>query len=233
MLGLEVVVARLQIPDVVQRRTVEIRAAADQERQLGRERLQHVLACFACRDLRVLAERRDRGQGGGRVERDVLAIARWQLPQSRRAFQLCAELRVLFTPLHEGLGPDVVLRAECLRVLREIARNCRIHVVVLRGQAEPLARRVGKLGAALAVCLLRALDLRNALADDGLGDDHLRLAFPGALSVLESLVDGDHVVAVDGLNAETVRCEACGYVGALGLLGHRIERDVVRVVNQD
>ena len=49
--GLEVVVAGLQVADVVERRAVEVGAAADEQRHLRGERLQHVLPRLARRDL--------------------------------------------------------------------------------------------------------------------------------------------------------------------------------------
>ncbi|MFM9029384.1 MAG: hypothetical protein ACKOTF_01655 [Opitutaceae bacterium] len=66
---LEVLVCR----DVVERRTVKIRAAADEQRQLGRERLEHVATGGARGELGVGRERRhrlkQRGGGGGAIGR--------------------------------------------------------------------------------------------------------------------------------------------------------------------
>src|ERR1700722_16492845 len=55
-----VVVARLEVADVVEGRAVEVGAAPDEQGDLRAERLQDVLPGLACRDLAVGRERRDR-----------------------------------------------------------------------------------------------------------------------------------------------------------------------------
>ena len=66
--------------------------------------------------------------------------------------------------------------------------------MLIGGQAEFGPGFARKFGAALAVRLLRAGHLGNALADERLGDDELRLTAPGRAGSLERLVgQGLHV----------------------------------------
>ena len=204
MLRVEVIVARFHVADVVQRRAVEVGAAADEERDRFRERLEDVLAgFFAGRDLRVGGERRDGGE-------ERLLVGRLL-----RGSELGGEGRVLLLPRSERLRPRVVGRVEALLVLFE-ERACVVaDVIVLRGQAEVLPRGLGELRAAFAVRLLRAGDLGDALADDRVRDDDLRLA---ACRRRRGVVGGEervHVVAVDGLHIEADRLHALRGVFAL------------------
>ena len=101
-------------------------------------------------------------------------------------------------------------------------------------QAEPGARGVGELRPALAVGLRRALHLRNPLPDDGLGDDELRPARLRPLGALDRLEHGRQIVAVgQRLHIPADRLEARGRVLALRLRRHRVQGDVVRVVDED
>ena len=69
---------------------------------------------------------------------------------------------------------------------------------------------------------LRAFDLGDAFADQGLGDDQLRLAAAGGLGALECRIKGIHLVTIDGLHVEADGLEALGRIFTLGGLGHGI-----------
>jgi hypothetical protein len=66
------------------------------------------------------------------------------------------------------------------------------------GQAEVFAGFIDELGSAFAVCFGCACDFRDALTDDGFGDDHLGLAVIVGFGVGECLRDGCEIVAIDG-----------------------------------
>ena len=101
-------------------------------------------------------------------------------------------------------------------------------------ETEAGASGVGELGAAFAVALLGALDFRNAFADDRLGDDQLRLTGGCLLGAVNGRQNRGLVVAVgEELHVPTDRLEALDDIFALRLVSHRIEVDVVRVVNED
>ena len=79
----------------------------------------------------------------------------------------------------------------------------------------------------------RSRDFRNAFPDQGVRDDHLRfpvVALFGGIERVEKLL---HVLAVDFLHIEAVSTKPLSGIFALRLLRHRVERDRVRVVNQD
>ena len=197
------------------------------------ERLQHVLAGLARRDLRLRGKLGDRGEQRRDVGRPLAVFSGRVRTSARELAELVGELRVLGLPGVEGLGPGRVGGRELLLARREERAHLGRDEVGLRRQPEALARRVGELRAALAVRLLRALDLGDALADERLGDDELRLAAARPLGALEGGEERLHLVAVDRLDVEAERLEALGRVLALRLLGHRVERDGVRVVDED
>ncbi len=231
---IEVVVARLEIADVVQRRAVQIGAAADEQRNLRGQRLQHVLARLAGGDLGRRRETRGwrpaapprrasawpspRGDCGPRP-------ARWRAPS--------ASLGFLAFQAVEDLGPGRVGGAQLLFTGREERAHLRRDEVRLRRQSQALARRLGELRPTLAVRLLRPLDLGDPLADERLGDDQLRLAAARPLGAHEGGEERLHLVAVHRLDVEPERLEPLGRVLALGLLGHRVQRDGVRIVDED
>ena len=64
-------------------------------------------------------------------------------------------------------------------------------------------------------------------------DDELRPAVIVFLRVIERIEERLHVLAVDFLNVEAVGLEAHGRVFALGRRRRGVERDRVRIVNQD
>ena len=103
---------------------------------------------------------------------------------------------------------------------------------LLLGKTESLAGLVGELHARLAVCLVGALDLRDALADHGAAHDHVRLTL-GGLGMVVGGEDGAHVVAVDLLNVPAVGLVAGGHILALAHIEHGVESDVVRVEKED
>ncbi|CAH0365717.1 unnamed protein product, partial [Pelagomonas calceolata] len=108
------------------------------------------------------------------------------------------------------------------------------HVPLVRREAQVLAGLVDVRDAGLAVRGVRAGDLVDAAADLGLGDDHGRLAVVVGLGLLDGLVDGLEVVAV----RQRDDVPAVGLVSGthiLGLreLGHLVERDIIRVVQDD
>ena len=103
----------------------------------------------------------------------------------------------------------------------------------VRGQAERLAGGGGELGAALAVRLGGAGDLRDPLADQRAGDDRLRPAVVGRLRVRDRRGDRREVVAVDRHRVPPLRAEVALAVLALGDLRGCVEGDVVGVVDQD
>ncbi len=118
-------------------------------------------------------------------------------------------------------------------MLREIFARLRRDEIMLLRQAEILARLVHELRPGFAVRLRRAGDFRNALPDQGLRDDHLRLAVVALLRLVQRAQKRGHVVAVDFLHVESVGLIAFAGVLALRRVRHRVERDRVRVVDQD
>ena len=106
--------------------------------------------------------------------------------------------------------------------------------MLVRRQAEPLARRVGELGPTLAVALRGASDFRNALSNDGLGDDELRFAALGFFGLVEGLEDRVEVVAVgQRLHVPADGLETGGGAFALCLVRHGVERHIVGVVDEN
>ena len=99
------------------------------------------------------------------------------------------------------------------------------------GQAERLAGGRDELHAGLAVALAGAGDLRDALGDGGLADDEPGLAVARGAGGVERADDRRDVVAVAERDDLPVAGRvARGGVLVLRLRGHRVEGDVVRVV---
>ena len=208
--------------DVVERRAVKIGAAGDEQRQLSGNALEHVLARGARRQL-----------GVGREQRNFFQEVR-RARLVRRTVQQCGLGGVGLAPRGKGLLPLVVAALEPFLVVGEIGADLVAHIEMLRGQAEALAGGVGELRPTLAVAFRGAGDFGNALRDDGLRDDELRLAARSALGLVDRLEDRGQVVAVsERLHVPVHRLEARGGVLALRFVGHGVERDVVRVVNED
>ena len=85
----------------------------------------------------------------------------------------------------------------------------------------------------LAVRLLRPLDLGDALADERLGDDELRLAAARLLRALEGRENASISWPSTVWTSNPIASNRLAGVLALRLLGHRVERDGVRVVDED
>src|ERR1039458_839677 len=100
-------------------------------------------------------------------------------------------------------------------------------------QTESFARGIDKLCACFAVRFLRPRNFRNAFTDQGVCDDKLRLSIIVFLRGIERIEKLLHVLAVNFLNVEAISFETRGGVLALRRLGHGIERDRVRIVDQN
>ena len=100
-------------------------------------------------------------------------------------------------------------------------------------QAQPLARLLGKFGAAFSVRLGCARHFGNAFPDQGVRDNHLRFPVVALFRNIERVEELLHVLAFDFLHIETVGAETHPGIFALCLFRHRVERDGVRVVDQD
>ena len=107
------------------------------------------------------------------------------------------------------------------------------YVESLFRQAEPLAGSFGKLCAAFTVTGCSAFDFWDALADSGLGDDDLGLTVIVGFSLGDSVVNRSEIMTVDGHSVPTLRSEVGLRVLALSLVGHRVESDIVGIVDQD
>ena len=103
--GLKSSLPRLEIADVVERRAVQIGAAADEQRHLRRERLQHVLAGLARGDLAVRGELGDRGEQRRHVGRPLGRPLGEVADLGPRIASSVGQLGVLGLPGLEGLGP--------------------------------------------------------------------------------------------------------------------------------
>ena len=125
------------------------------------------------------------------------------------------------------LLPFAVFRDEVLFVFGKIVAHLVGDVVVLLGKPESLARGVAILCAAFAMRLVRPRDFRNAFADQGVSDDHLRFSVVAFFRGVERVEERLHVVALHFLHVEAVSAEAHAGVFALRDLRHRVERDVV------
>ena len=105
--------------------------------------------------------------------------------------------------------------------------------MLVGGKAETGAGGVDEFRAAFAVALGGAGDFRDAFADQGLGDDHLRAAVVVRLGLFDGGGDGGEVVAVDGDRVPALGGEIVLGVLALGDVGHGVERHVVGVIDED
>ena len=101
------------------------------------------------------------------------------------------------------------------------------------GQAESFARGIDKLCAGFAVRFERPRDFRNSFADQSVRDNELWFAVVVFLRVIQRIEKCLHVLAVDFLNVEAISFETRGRVFALRRFRRRIERDRVRIVNQN
>gem|GEM_PF-3780110 len=209
--------------DVVIGRAVEIRAAADQQGQFGREGLQHVASRRACREFGVGREQRDFFQQSGRTWRRIRTV------KQRRFFRIGGPPRL------KGFGPPAMRADQPLFVRGKISAHVVAHVEMAIGrQAEPDTRGVGKLRAAFTVTFGRAFDLGNPFGNQRPCNDELRAAGLGSLRLVEGLQQRLHLIAGGNrLHIPTDRLEPLARVLALCLVRHRIECDVVGVINQN
>ena len=183
--------------------------------------MQHIGASLAGRDLRV---------------RGKLRNLREQISRNRLrkiAVQFRGEARIRGTPGRVSLLPGIILCRELFRVRRKIGTRVGAHEEMLAvRQTERLARSIDKLCATFSVGLRRPSDFGDSFPDDRLRDDDLRLA-SGRLRPFEGTEESHHVVAVDRLDSPLDRLKALRGVFALRGIGHRIERHVVGIVNED
>ena len=101
------------------------------------------------------------------------------------------------------------------------------------GKSETGAGAFDEFRTAFAVALGGAGDFRDAFADEGLGDDHLRAAVLVRLGLFDRGGDGGEVVAVDGDRVPALGGEILLRVLALGDVGHGVERHVVGIIDED
>ena len=136
--GLEVVVAGLEVADVVERRAVEIGAAADEQRVLLGQRLEHVLAGLARRDLGVGGELRNRGEHGCCV--GCLRLGRRQrwCVRGCRVRPSSSASSGFSPPRFELLRPLRVLGVELFVVFGEVGAHLGGDVEVLPGRPSSL-----------------------------------------------------------------------------------------------
>ena len=81
------------------------------------------------------------------------------------------------------------------------------------------------------MCFGRACDFRDALTDDGFGDDYLGFAIVVGFGLCECLRDGSKIVAIDGDGIPLLGMEIGFCIFALGDICHGIEGDVIGVVD--
>mmetsp|Transcript_9229 Transcript_9229/g.15837 ORF Transcript_9229/g.15837 Transcript_9229/m.15837 type:complete len:525 (-) Transcript_9229:48-1622(-) len=130
--------------------------------------------------------------------------------------------------------PGIILLLLCGLVGLEVGAGLLRHIPLSALRKTNL--HLGILGVpntSLTVAGVGALHLLNALGNDGLGNDELRLAVVVGLGGLKGLLDGSHVVAVDGHNIPAVRLEAHSSVLGLRLDGHGVEGHIVGIVDDD
>ena len=174
------------IADVVERRAVQVGAAADEER------VSLASGCSTSWPALRVAIFVSAGNSGTAARSAATSGALCAVPSRRCATATpprtaSSSASVGFAAFHASnvFFHAGVLGAERRAVLREVRAHLRRDEEVLLRQTEVLARRVGELRAALAVRLLRAGDLGDALADERLRDDELRLAAARLLRALE------------------------------------------------
>ena len=208
--------------DEVERRAVEIGATTDQQREFVRDRLENVAAGRAC-----ATEFDVGGEERGFLQQVRRARSHRGRVEERRFF------RISRTPSLEGLLPLVGSADEASFVIGEISADVVADVEMIRRQTERGAGRLGEFRPTLAVAFGGALDFGDAFADDRLRDDELRFFGLGFFGLVVGLQDRSEIVAVDGLHVPADRLEALCGVFALRLIRHRVEGDVVGVVDEN
>ncbi len=100
-------------------------------------------------------------------------------------------------------------------------------------QPEGLAVGIDILHATFSVGFLCTCDLGNSLADQGSGNDELRLAGRRIFRRFESGEETFQILAVHCVHIIAIGSKSLSGVFALRHFGHRIERHVIRVVNKN
>ena len=200
---------------------MQICAAADQKRDRLRNRLQCFAAGFARRELCVLRKLRNLRQ-----KIDIYFSI-------DRGFEQRCLLVVFLSPIVVSCFPTLVIREQLLFVFGEIIVGRLRDKIMFVGQSETFARGIDKFGARLAVRFEGPLHFRDAFPDQRVRDDELRFPVVVLFCAVEGVEKRLHVVAVDFLNVEPVGLESRSRVFALRHLRRSVERDRVRIVNQN
>src|SRR5438093_12088333 len=104
---------------------------------------------------------------------------------------------------------------------------------MFRWQAERLAQSITIFRARYSMRFVRPFDFRDALADERMRDDELRFPVIALLCDVQCVENLLHVVAIDLLNIKSVCFKTFAGVFALCLFGRSIERDGIRIVDED
>src|SRR5438874_2375059 len=104
---------------------------------------------------------------------------------------------------------------------------------MLLRKAEIFPRGIDKFCARFAMGFRRSLNLRNPFPCDGVNDEELRFPVLALFRDVTGIEEFLHVVDLDFLRIESVGLITFSRVFTLRLLGHGIERDGVRIVNQN
>ena len=208
--------------EIVFRGTEEIGAAGEELRHgLG-----HVIDHLAARRAgSVLVVGRERGDlfaeigrhGGGDAIGEFLGEIRVRLRPCVVGRLPCGEVRGL-----HGLA----LREEGFRFLG-------YEEMLIGRKAESGTGRLDEFRAAFAVRFCGSGHFRDAFPDESLGDDHLRLAVVGCLHVGDGFRDQREVMAIDFHCVPALRFEVLLRALALGDVRHRVEGDIVAVIDED
>ncbi len=122
--------------------------------------------------------------------------------------------------------PATACSAKCARTSSDTKKR-------LFWKAEPFASFSGELRATFTVPSSCAGDFRDALADCSLRDDDRWLAVVVGLGVSDRFLDRSQIVAVNGDRIPALGDEIRFGIFALRLCCHRVECDVVGVIDED
>ena len=202
---------------------MEIRAAGNQKGQFSCQRLQHIATRGASGEFSVAGKQGNFGQQVRRARRRAGLLEQRCLSWLGRA-PSC----VKFFPL-------IITALEPFFMLSEINLHDVTHIkMLIRRQAESLPRRRRKFRPALAVTFGGPRYFRNPLPNHGLRNNQLRLAalrFFGFSNCFENRAE---IVAIrKRLHIPANRLKPGEGVFALRLSRHRVEGDVIRIVNQN
>ena len=116
----------------------------------------------------------------------------------------------------------------------EIRPNFGRHIESFGGrQPESGAGRFAEFRAAFAMALGGAGHFGDAFADDGFGDDHLGPAVVVGLGFFQRHGEDRQIVAIHRHGIPTLGHEELFGIFALRDRGHRVERDIVGIINED